>query len=344
MASSAIGRILEVDVLPTTENTIGAIFIGWGVSAVLYGMFVLQAWEYFHRYPTDNLYHKALVASIWVFETIHQAFVGHYCWEYTVKGYNSGQVLFVKRTVWSLSALVLLGGIIGTLVKLYFAFRVYRLGKGSNLATGLICVMALAQLGTATAYAVKSSMIALTELVTLKGLGSTSLALGAATDIVTALTLSFYLNGMRTGYRRSEGLINKLIGFSVRTGALTSAVSLAVLILYQTMPGNFVFISFYFIVCKMYSNSCLATLNVRRPSAGRETEFESSHSRNGQAVMMTSRLRFGTNSAHDERKPEGVRTLDIGVSQEIAVMRDEPDAKVSYADFGGPVKGQNYAV
>ena len=45
-------------------------------------------------------------------------------------------------------------------------------------------------------------------------------------------------------------------------------------------------------------------LNVRRPSAGRETEFESSHSRNGQAVMMTSRLRFGTNSAHDERKPE----------------------------------------
>lgn len=41
---------------------------------------------------------------------------------------------------------------------------------------------------------------------------------------------------------------------------------------------------------------------------------------------------------------QGVRTLDIGVSQEIAVMRDEPDAKVSYADFGGPVKGQNYAV
>lgn len=42
---------------------------------------------------------------------------------------------------------------------------------------------------------------------------------------------------------------------------------------------------------------------------------------------------------------QGVRTLDIGVSQEIAVMRDEPDAKVSYADFGQPVKGgTNFAV
>ena len=73
-------------------------------------------------------------------------------------------------------------------------------------------------------------------LTTLQGLGSTSLALGAATDIVTALVLSFYLNGMRTGYKRSEALITKLIGFSVRTVVLTSAVSLAVLVLVCSGP------------------------------------------------------------------------------------------------------------
>ncbi|VDB94431.1 unnamed protein product [Peniophora sp. CBMAI 1063] len=104
-----------------------------------------------------------------------------------------------------------------------------------------------------------------------------ALSLGSATDVVIATVLSFYLHTMRTGYQRSERLIDRLIIFSVNTGALTAVASICVAVLFQTMPNNFVFISVYFLVCKLYSNSCLATLNSRRGKGHDRDEDCASH-------------------------------------------------------------------
>jgi hypothetical protein len=69
-------------------------------------------------------------------------------------------------------------------------------------------------------------------------LANTALSLGVVTDVFTAASLSFFLHRMRTGYKRyafrpllmssrssnsdrSDTLINRLIMYSVNTGALT---------------------------------------------------------------------------------------------------------------------------
>jgi hypothetical protein len=73
---------------------------------------------------------------------------------------------------------------------------------------------------------------------------------------------------------RSDTLINRLIVYSVNTGTLTSVFSVAVLVAYNLMPDNLVFIALYFILSKLYANSCLATLNTRRFVHGRGTDRE----------------------------------------------------------------------
>ncbi|KAF4592722.1 hypothetical protein EYR38_008422 [Pleurotus pulmonarius] len=73
------------------------------------------------------------------------------------------------------------------------------------------------------------------ELATLKELSITVNALGAAGDVVIAFSLCVLLHRSRTGFQRSDSMINKLIIFAVNTGVLT-----------------------------IYSNSLLATLNARK--------------------------------------------------------------------------------
>jgi hypothetical protein len=40
------------------------------------------------------------------------------------------------------------------------------------------------------------------------------------------------------------------------------------------MPDNFIYIALYFILCKLFANSCVATLNTRRFVHGRGTDHE----------------------------------------------------------------------
>jgi hypothetical protein len=94
------------------------------------------------------------------------------------------------------------------------------------------------------------------------------------TDVFTAASLSYFLHKMRTGFKRSDTLINRLIIYSVNTGTLTSVFSAAVLATYNLMPTNFIYISLYFILCKLFANSCVGTLNTRRFVHGRGTDNE----------------------------------------------------------------------
>ncbi|KAH9984962.1 hypothetical protein BJV77DRAFT_1071690 [Russula vinacea] len=263
-------------VIPTISNTIGAVIIGWGLSCLFFGMLCIQVWAYYQRYTNDSSSYKVLVLSLWVLEALHQAFVGHIAWYYIVKNLGSLLVL-LNPPVWTLSIQTLLGALVGLIVKTCFGLRVWKFSRGNYLVTGLILGMALAQFATAVVFTIRSPTsfhLRVGEADEITTLASTALSLGVATDIFTAASLSYFLHRMRTGYKRSDTLINRLIIYSVNTGTLTSVFSVAVLVAYNLMPDNLIFIALYFILSKLYANSCLATLNTRRFVHGRGTDRE----------------------------------------------------------------------
>lgn len=77
---------------------------------------------------------------------------------------------------------------------------------------------------------------------------------------------------MKTGYEKSDNVVVRLTAYAVSTGVLTSAASLATLILvcavdvirlhgihhfldqYNCMPDNFIFMAVYFVVSKRTSS------------------------------------------------------------------------------------------
>ncbi|KAI0042424.1 hypothetical protein FA95DRAFT_1610223 [Auriscalpium vulgare] len=258
---------------PSIANTLGPIVLGFGASSIVFGLLCIQVWQYFQRYPKDRLGYKILVSWLWIAEAAHQALIGHCLWYYTVTNYGRMDLL-PEPPVWSLSIQIVVGAIIGTVVKICFGLRVWKLSR-NYILTGIIVAMAIGQLGTAAVYTIRANNTRLDQAHTIKPIGIASLALGAATDIFTAAALSFSLNKKRTGFPTSNTVINRLILYAVNNGFVTSVCSIAVVLLYDFMPDNTVYVGTYFILSKLYGNSCVATLNSRRFVRGRGTDHES---------------------------------------------------------------------
>ncbi|KAF5365649.1 hypothetical protein D9758_003160 [Tetrapyrgos nigripes] len=94
-------------------------------------------------------------------------------------------------------------------------------------------------------------------------IASTGLACAAVADLLIAASLSFYLHRSRTGIRTTDSIINKLLLYAINTGLLTSIFALTDMICFLTMPNNLIHIAFNLMIGKLYTNSLLASLNVR---------------------------------------------------------------------------------
>jgi len=97
----------------------------------------------------------------------------------------------------------------------------------------------------------------------LQRLATISLGTGAFVDVLTAITLCWCLQKYKTGQRQSDSLVHSLTIYAVNTGVVTGCFSLAVLLLYNRMPTNFIFLGVYFVLSHLYAISFVATLNSR---------------------------------------------------------------------------------
>ncbi|KAI0696019.1 hypothetical protein BC835DRAFT_1414558 [Cytidiella melzeri] len=326
----------------TKDNTYGATFVGFAISTSLYGILCAQTYTYLRRYPLDKVWYKALVLLLWIIETTHQALIGHAAYYYTIT-YVRPIVLLLRASplrphsnwgnsaillaapIWSLvvsvslHVSVALGALAGSCVKMCFAMRVWRFSGGNNYVTALIVLLTVAQFASACVYTAQGLELSSLLLVhQLKLVGSLSLILGVATDVVTASALCWFLRNLKTGYKQDDSLVNVLTLYAINTGVLTSAVSLATMILYNLMPENFIFMACYFVLSKLYANSFLATLNTRRVTRGRGTDAET-------ATMPTFLMYPPSSHSKVQFYPtdtQGTTALTIGIEQEVTVTRD----------------------
>ncbi|KAF9046171.1 hypothetical protein BJ165DRAFT_1602461 [Panaeolus papilionaceus] len=309
--SSPISRGLDI------HTSLGAVFIGFAIACGVFGILLSQMFNYFRNYPGDRTLFKCLVALILILETADQFFIGHLMYYYSIVNYANPRVLIEAKTTWSFILQLTFGSIVGTIVKIYLAFRVWRFSERNWFITGLILLLSFGQLGKsfialdrdlvtllfswqnfsftsglALVFAAKAfalpSVFAVHQLQTL---GTISLATGVATDFVTAVALCYFLNRLRTGLKTSDNLVNSLCRYAINTGVLTSGVSLTVLILYNVMPtSNLYFIATYFTLSKLYAISFMATLNTRRSIRGRGTDEQGEVSNNTNMFHLGTRM------------------------------------------------------
>ncbi|KAL0565271.1 hypothetical protein V5O48_016757 [Marasmius crinis-equi] len=278
--------------------TMGAMLIGVLIATMLYGVSIVQTYIYFcikspeiPREREDSWFLKTLVAAVFLCDTVHQILISHTSahaflsltafahftsrasvYTYVITEY--GKPTTLNEAVWSLLAEVLFNGLSGFLAQSFYALRVWRcmlifnfrlLDNATTLTLFYGPFSLFCEFGSITAFGIKAlvSVKTFTDLAHMKRLSVLVNALAAAGDIYIAAVLTILLYKSKTGFRRSDAMITRLMVFAINTGLLTALCAIGSLVSICVAPTTFLYIGFFFVIGRLYANSLLCALNAR---------------------------------------------------------------------------------
>jgi hypothetical protein len=189
-------------------------------------------------------------------EAVHTALSWSYLYGATVTKF--GQVLKLFVVPWDLATCVFLSGVVGCAVQVFFAYRIYIVSSQFLFALpGWI--FSSFRLALAIALTVTSLQAGLLPVFVQKYRWLMDLAIAntMALDAYNAFALIFYLRRRRSQFRSTVLMVDKLVLWTVETGALTSFASILMLICSVTMPNNAIWLGILLFYAKLYSNSLL---------------------------------------------------------------------------------------
>ncbi|KAJ7496711.1 hypothetical protein FB451DRAFT_201146 [Mycena latifolia] len=246
------------------DSTLGAFEVGVMISYVLFGFTTLQTYIYFSRFPNDRRPLKWLVGFVWCCEMAHVICVGAALYTMTITYF--GQVERLVRVPDSLTAGISFSGLVGPSVQSFFAFRIYRLSESWWIPC-LCWGLSFTRIGGATALSVEGiKMVTLEQFETQWGwLVASVWGIGAANDLILAGTLAYLFSRQRSESlpKRTLKVMDKLIVWTIETGAVTSFAGVATLVCFLVDRDNFAWLAWYICTTRLFSNALLASLNSR---------------------------------------------------------------------------------
>ncbi|KIY65806.1 hypothetical protein CYLTODRAFT_423998 [Cylindrobasidium torrendii FP15055 ss-10] len=243
------------------DSTLGALLIGGLLAMALWGISGIQTFAFFYNNTRDRRGLKALIGFLYIADTFHSALCCHLLYHYLIKGFTNIHSTLIP--VWSVNLLVVVTSVVDFIVRGLFTKRLYRLSGNRALAI-LIVVLSFADLVvgiyiTARAFRLTTYL----ELEVISNLFYLNFACGTSSDILVSLGLTYYLLHSRTSVKKTNSLISTLLVYTINTGLIVAIDAALGVILFAAMPGNFIFLTPYVWLSKLYLNSYLASLNAR---------------------------------------------------------------------------------
>ncbi|KAF8191409.1 hypothetical protein K438DRAFT_1762616 [Mycena galopus ATCC 62051] len=252
------------------RSTVGAAFAGCLVAVALSAILGFQTFLYFQIFPGDSLRYKALVGWIWILDAAHTVTICTSVWSYTITHF--GHPDYTEQIVPSskcakdpFKVTVALTAITTLSVNIFYGWRIHRMSKSNWWLTGPIVMLATARVGMAFVTTIEMiltktfpAFTAGFNIVLICGL-----SVSAATDILISITRYLFLRDLNQGYSGTQEVVDAVVVFTINDGAITCAVAIAAIICLLRMPDNFIWLGVYFSIAKLFSNSVLATLNLR---------------------------------------------------------------------------------
>jgi hypothetical protein len=224
----------------------GAAFIGVILAACLYGVSCIQAWYYF-THQEDAWPIRILVLAIMICDTLHQALISHAIYKPLITNY--GNFLVLSNLVWSDLVGVTVTGLTAALVQSFFAFHIWHLSNHNVLLVGVIFILILGGLACSISFSVRSLRLhTFAQLVHLKTNSILVNAMPAACDVIITAALCALLHKSRSGFHRSDVMIDKLILFALNTGCFTSLCAIGSLIANAASDKTYIYVAFYFCI------------------------------------------------------------------------------------------------
>ncbi|KAJ7469275.1 hypothetical protein B0H11DRAFT_2283773 [Mycena galericulata] len=251
-------------------------FIGFAVATTAYGICVLQCYLYFRNYPKDNIFLKMTVGTLWTLDTLSTIMVAHSLYTYFVL--NFGNLAADAFIPWSFALENGLLTIVTIIAQCFYSWQIWSISN-NVFVTGSIFLLAVASCGLGLYVTVH--LLRFPDLVTLSMHSFQSVTgpvqgTAGACDIAIMLALIYYLRSRgRSNIRTTNEMIDTLILYAMCRGIMTQILFLA---LNVGLPDRTIWQPFHQLVGKLYVNSILASLNVRRVVLGKGDPVKSTHS------------------------------------------------------------------
>ncbi|KAJ7116968.1 hypothetical protein C8R44DRAFT_879501 [Mycena epipterygia] len=281
----------------TPDNVFGVVLLAVVLSAILYGVGIVQFWLYIRKYHSiDPLLIKSVVVAVLLCDTCQQALTTQSMYRTLITSMTDPSIL--TGAVNTAVIQLYFGGTVGAIVQQFFCWRIYKVGK-SAVVPGIVSLASWVVFVLLYYTVTKFGEDGLLADSTLQTLVIVTNSLSAAVDVMITLTLAFLLHSVKTGFRQSTDLINRLMIFTFTTGIPTSVFALLSAICVGAFPKTQIYIFFYIILGRLYTNSLLVTLNSR--------EFIRSGSTTGGGEEYAVELSAANPRSQQHRDPISVR-------------------------------------
>lgn len=251
---------------PSLGMTLGAVYIGATVAAILFGITNLQAVIYYKKYPDDWWVYRYSVAILWAFDALHVALGTHALYHYLIDLF--GDYIALDDIVWSFKLQILFNMVIIFGVQVIYTIRIWRLGHHFHQMLPLFVVLCLVVSGGTGIFAVYDSYLisSFLSIHSIKVSIYAVFSMAAISDFVIAFSMCYYLHKSReaSAFSSTSKMLLGLMRLVVISGLATSACSLITLITYLALRNSLIFLGIDFILPKLYINSLLAMLNSRK--------------------------------------------------------------------------------
>ncbi|KAF9012783.1 hypothetical protein BDZ89DRAFT_478582 [Hymenopellis radicata] len=229
-------------------SPIAMLYVAMLVAFAFTSLTVFQTVIYFQNSQKDRVWTKTLVGLLCAGDIAHQICLIQAVYFWSIK--NGNDPVALNEVPAGLFGQAVMEGIIAILVQGFYAYRISRLSRSWLWPTPII-LMSVGQAGLLALY-----MTLVTREDTMVGLGKiTNYAHAlnsttAATDMAIALTMTWLLLRSKTGFRRSNTVIDRLLIYCIMSGAATSVTAILVIIMLATVPATNVYFLFFFFIPK----------------------------------------------------------------------------------------------
>jgi len=247
------------------SEAIGPLFIGFIVSAALYGVLCAQACLYFKRHSQDSTRLKSIITILLILETLDIILVTHGIFVCAIS--EHGTFLCFHHPPRTIVVQILPTALIVAIVQYVWVMRIRTLSHSKRKNQLVVSMLFLIFTGMGMS-------------ITLMGLASkspkwgviqgelwpvvASFALRAFNDLSLTGFLCYYLQHSKTGILKTDSMIQKMIGYGLRAGLFNSMGSIATMASLIVIPRRLVYMGIYLSFARVYTNSLLAMLNWRR--------------------------------------------------------------------------------
>ncbi|KIP05948.1 hypothetical protein PHLGIDRAFT_479385 [Phlebiopsis gigantea 11061_1 CR5-6] len=248
------------------ELLVGPLLVLICFALILFGVFTFQVYFYWFTYEDDIRALRILVLVLWILECLHTCFCIHLLYTYLVVDFHNPEGIL--QVVWSAGVTVFLEVFIVSGAQGFYILRIWQLSGHNILATAppafaLFCRIAFGFATGSLLYCYRTWPEFREHTGSLFTLNC-GLTLAAFVDLLTTAILSYYLRRNMHGFERTRHVLQKLIFYTVNTGALTMVFSIAILFTFNFVTKSLMFAGMVEVVSKLYANSMLAMVNARR--------------------------------------------------------------------------------